>query len=112
MMDKYREKILFLRLIPDEIYSGLDFSEFAIPDETVNRLRTELENTLNSYVMAYIYDKTKPHQTTKNQLCSIIRCAELSDREKDILQNLEKAAKQSGVSFAVYAKPLEFFNLH
>jgi len=109
-MQIFKKKIPLLSMLPKEIYSNLDFSEFQLPNDFVNRLREELERELGAFVMTYKYDPFKKFKFSDNQLCSIIACAKLSEKQIDILNSKEKLAKNCGISFAVYEKPLRFLS--
>lgn len=99
---RLREKIPFLRQIPDDFYFSLDTAQFVLPDAELAKARTELEDKLGYYVMTYNAKKAGG----KKHLCSILKTAELNDMQLLVLRKAESEWKQKGVSFCVYRKPL------
>jgi len=93
---KIREKISFLKLIPDKLFFSLDFTEFCLPDDELNMLRKKLEKNLGCYVMTY---KSTGSGFKENQLCNILKSAELTEQEKKILQKAEEKARLKKASF-------------
>ena len=105
-----RKSIPFLRLIPDYIYFNLDSDEFYIPTGHVSNLRSELEEKLNHYVMAYKRDVFLKNVEGRRHLCANLMGARLSVGQRCLLEKYEEKVVNFGVSFVVYQKPLMFTN--
>lgn len=102
----FRQKISFLRKVPDELYFKLDPTGFYLPGPAVDRLRKKLERQIEHHVMTYersIFDITSPLET---HLCAIIKGADLTRAQLNHLNEAEELVNILGVSLVVYQKPL------
>lgn len=101
---QFRERIPFLKLIPDEIYFLLDTSEWLLPTNCIEAQRRELEESTGHYVMTYKPDVFRKDVPLNQHLCANFAGAKLSGNNMKVLHQAEKNA---GVSFIVYQKPLK-----
>jgi len=101
-----RKQIPFLKQIKDEDFFILDTTEFFIPYGDISEARLKLESILGHFVMTYkshIFIDTIP---LNNHLCSNIKSARLTKRQRNILDSYEKKFNKYGVSFVAYQKPV------
>ena len=106
ILEKFRQRIPFLKQIPDEIFFKLDHSSFHLPEKNVNELRMELEEILDHHVMAYKSNVLKLSDSMEKHLCAHLKPAKLSEKQLKTMRNYERMVKPRGVSFCVYQKPL------
>src|SRR6266849_2561126 len=80
---RFRNKIPFLALIPDDIYHNLYPSEWYEPFDRIEQERRELEEKLHCYVMTY--KRHRPFIPWDKQLSVYIKDADLTIVKKKIL---------------------------
>lgn len=110
MKEAFRERLPFLREIPDAIYSRLDTSEFVMPDEEIDQIRQSLEFQLQAYVMTYNSQVFNTDVPPEAHLCGNLKGADLSEEQLRTLQEYEGIVRPKGVSFVVYQKPIQLID--
>lgn len=105
-----RDRIPFLRSVPDNFYFQLDPSGFYLPEPAINRVRRRLEKQTGHFVMTYergVFDLDKPIET---HLCALLEGADLSPHQLDLLNKAEEITVPLGISLVVYRNPLSIIN--
>ena len=107
---KLREIVPFLGEIPENIYSKLDTSEFIVPSRELTKIRKDLEKILNYFIMTYKVDVFTDKIPLQSHLCSTIKSANLTLKQKHIIRTYEKKFESFKVNFVAYQKPLIFIS--
>ena len=100
-----REKIPFLKDIPEHIYFNLDASEFCIPEDDVLEGREDLERKLNQHVMVYDSRVFNRSISIERHLCANLEPAKLNAQQISLLREYEERYKHKNISFVAYKKP-------
>lgn len=108
---RFKELIPLFNLLPEEIFKNLDLSGFFLPTGEIEKLRKELEDKLNNYVVSYKAGVFNLDIKAYEHLCAIVKGADLTKEQMDILKEYEQLAKPFNVTFVVYKKPLELMEL-
>lgn len=109
-LQKLREKIAFLKQVPDSIYFNLDSGELFLPPKGIAKLRKGLEQKIGHYVMTYKRNIFKKDISPNKHLCAHLQGAKLNKKQKALLEEHEQKVRKYNVSFVVYQKPLLFTN--
>lgn len=104
---EFRKAIPFLEQVPDEIFLNLDPSSFHLPEGEVKKLRKELQEKLGHHVMTYKSEGEKFDGNLDTHLCTHLKGAELTKRQKKLLKRYGEKLSPFNVSLSIYQKPLE-----
>ena len=108
---RFRKKIPFLRLIPDEIYHSLDPTSWYEPFGEIETVRLKIEEVFNCYVMTY-NTNFEINYPPEHQLDARVLGAELSKKQWKLLFAYWDKFTASGIVFVTYAKSLKFVPLN
>lgn len=105
-----RKTTPFFQYIPTRILLNLSLHELCIPQGEVARLRMELEQELNHFVVSYDRDVFLKYTLLQKHICANFRGAQLRDEQIKTLQTYEQKVQKYKVSFVIYQKPLEIID--
>ncbi|MFI6582878.1 hypothetical protein [Embleya sp. NPDC050493] len=100
----------WLAMLPADMQTRLDLTEWVIPSGEVARVRTRVELALKAHVMTYRREPSAP-APGRVQLCQVLACAELDPRAIAVLRRAEEAVAAAGVVLCAYATPLRLRTL-
>jgi hypothetical protein len=106
---RFRKKIPFLRLIPDEAYYMLDPSDWYEPFGEIETYRLHLEKTYSCYVMTY--KECKKDIPREQWLHTRLEEAHLSEVQWFRFTDEMDKYKDMGIQLIPYAKPLKLVPL-
>ena len=102
---RFKTKVPFLALIPEEIYHSLSPSEWYEPFGEIEQAWHELEEKLHCFIMTY--KRYRPFIPWGKQLCVYVKEANLTREQKKILSSYNDAFWDLGIEFEAYQKPLK-----
>ena len=102
---RFREKILFLALIPPAIYRKLSPLEWYEPFGEIEQARRELEEVLTCHIM--LYKRYRPLIPWEAQLCVYITEARLTPEQRGILHEANEIFRKLGIECEAYQKPFQ-----
>ncbi len=105
LQQKFRQVIPLFNDLPLDVYQTLDLSHFVLPNQDVEKLRSELENTLGSYVVPYHANVFRLDIPLETHLCALVKGARLIKTQLDALARYEKILTPQGITFVVFQKP-------
>jgi hypothetical protein len=111
-LKKIRDKIPFLKQVPDDLYFKLDSRGLYLPGPAIKRVRERLEEKTGHFVMTYeraIFDLDLPIET---HLCALLEGAALNSQQLDNLKDAESLTIPLGVSLVIYRNPLKIIDPH
>ena len=111
LAQKFRKLIPLFQDLGDQVFNNLDLSGFFLPVGEVAKLRVELEQKLKHYVVSYRADVFNLDATAQEHLCALVKGANLTKAQLEILKKYENMAAPFGVTFVVYQKPLELMEI-
>ncbi len=106
LLQEYRTYFTFLREIPDKIYYLLQPEEWIFPNADVQKIKSNLEESLDVYIMTYkknIFLRSIPLQS---HLCAWLEVAQLTDNQLKIISQAEDIISMKNINFIAYKKPL------
>lgn len=107
---RFRKKIPFLTLIPDELYHSLDPADWYEPFGAIEQTRCTLEKLFDCFVMTY--RECKKDIPMERMLQRRIDEANLGDDTKwEKFFEYGDTLKHLGIYFVPYAKPLKIIPL-
>lgn len=97
--------------LPKKIFTSLDLSHFYLPSETVADLRRALEELLGHYVVTYKANVFRLDIPVETHLCGLVKGANLTPDQQDLLKKYEKMLRPLGVTLVVFKKPLVLISI-
>lgn len=95
-LEEFRERISFLRSVPDRIFLRLDPGEFLLPDEDLSEARCALEAALDAHVMTYRRGVLMKDIPIDRHLCAHLALKRLTRGQKAVLRDTSCATPGTG----------------
>lgn len=105
-----KKKTKLFKVMNKKIYKSLDLSGFIVPNGIVKQWQEQLEDILGHYVVCYDSRICNLDIPLEAHLCAIVKGADLTEKQKEILNYYEQISKKQNITFVVYNNPLTYIN--